>query len=362
MAKDRAARRRHLGEHGFRGLGRNPDRMMNRISNGGAIEMAHVAAMPSERKMAASGHLWTIACALRDTVLPIAKRSAERLTFTVGDPRLGTVRLDGLYRENAAAGTLAVIIHGLGGSAASSYCANAAAAAARVGHSSLCLSMRGADMSGEDIYHAGLSADVRTVLAEPRFARYQRILLLGYSFGGYLAIRSAIDRIDSRLSAIAAVCPPLDLAGVMNAGEAPCRSLYRRAILVRLIRCYAEAAARKRVPTPIDVVRQARRCSEWNELTIVPRFGFRSVGDYYRSVDVIPGLHTLDVPCLIVASENDPIVPAHLLQAALAEANGPVTVRWTSQGGHIAFPARVSLGMNGPLGLENQLFNWFANC
>jgi predicted alpha/beta-fold hydrolase len=147
----------------------------------------------------------------------------------------------------------------------------------------------------------------------------------------------------------------------MNAGDAPSRSLYRRAILAQLNRCYAEAAARKRVPTPIELVRQARCCSEWNELAIVPRFRFRSVCDYYRSIDVIPGLHTLDVPCLIVASENDPIVPAHIMQAALAEADGSVTMRWARQGGHLAFPARVSLGVNGPLGLENQLFNWFAD-
>jgi predicted alpha/beta-fold hydrolase len=147
--------------------------------------------------------------------------------------------LTGLLSEIADSETILLIVHGLSGNALSPYCARAAHAAAQSGFSSLRLSLRGADYSGEDIFHGGTTEDLHAALAAPVIARYKSVLLLGYSVGGHIALRAAIDPVDARLRAAAAVCPPLDLNAATTAFDRPGRKPYRRHIFRDLNKAYA---------------------------------------------------------------------------------------------------------------------------
>jgi hypothetical protein len=102
------------------------------------------------------------------------------------------VRLTGLLSEIPGSQTVLLIVHGLSGNALSPYCTRAAYAAAQSGFSSLRLSLRGADYSGEDIFHGGTTDDLRAALAAPEIARYKHVLLLGYSVGGHIALRQQL--------------------------------------------------------------------------------------------------------------------------------------------------------------------------
>ncbi len=334
------------------------------LANGGMLASVSGAAPRTKAPAGGSssdGHLRTFFSALRAAFARVAVRESERISFDLPDPLLGVVRLTGLYRVCEGADTLVVILHGLGAGADSLHCSEAADGAYSAGCSSLRLSMRGADFSGEDIYHAGLSDDLRVVLASPVFAHYRRVILVGYSFGGNLAIRSAIDRVDARISAVAAVCPPLDLEAVMNAGDEPQKVFYKRAILAGLNRQYAAVAARGRTVMPLRVVAQAKTCSAWNEAAIVVRFGFRDVKEYYDRTSVVPELHRLNVPCLVIAAAHDPIVPASLIRQALARAGANVSIRWSALGGHLSFPAQLDLGTGGKPGLQRQMYHWLLS-
>src|SRR5262249_52678239 len=157
------------------------------------------------------GHFWTVAGSLAGSLLPAGADPARPFRATAHDPVAGPVRLSGLLDAVPGAETLVLIIHGLGGSALAPYCAAGARAARQAGYASLRLSLRGADMSGEDLYHGGLTEDLRAALASPEAAAYRHVLLLGYSVGGHVALRATLDRIDPRVRAVAAVCAPLDL-------------------------------------------------------------------------------------------------------------------------------------------------------
>src|SRR5882724_8244628 len=157
------------------------------------------------------GHLWTVTPALLAQLCPWAGPPARVFHTVVWDPTSGPVRLTGLLSEVAGSETIVVIVHGLAGNALSPYCAKAARAAAQAGLSSLRLSLRGADYSGEDIFHGGMTQDLRAALGTLEIARYKRVVLLGYSVGGHIALRAATDEVDARLEAVAAICPPLDL-------------------------------------------------------------------------------------------------------------------------------------------------------
>jgi predicted alpha/beta-fold hydrolase len=307
-----------------------------------------------------AGHCWTVAPALWAYAMPLAERAAQPFQAVVEDPVIGPVRLSGVLRDLPDSDTLVLIVHGLAGNAHSAYCVAAARAAEQAGYASLRLSLRGADYSGEDIFHGGLTADLRAALASLQLARYSRVLLLGYSVGGHIALSAALDGVDPRLRAVTAICPPLDLDAATRAFDEPARRLYRRHIFAGLDKSYAVTAARRQVPTPPAVVKRARSCRERDALTVVPRFGFQSEADYYARASVAPRLHHLAIPSLLVASRHDPIIPARTLRPAIANASAALTVRWVERGGHVFFPAGLDLGQGGPLGLEAQVVRWLA--
>src|SRR5215216_1742503 len=104
-----------------------------------------------------AGHLWTIVSSLLNSARPLAGPPARDFYTAVEDTLIGKVRLTGLFSDIAESDTLVLIVHGLAGNARSPYCTLAAQAAYDAGYASLRLSMRGADFSGEDIFHGGLT-------------------------------------------------------------------------------------------------------------------------------------------------------------------------------------------------------------
>jgi predicted alpha/beta-fold hydrolase len=126
-------------------------------------------------KQRLAGHLWTVAPSLLALLYPPAGPRARTFQTMVKDPTMGQVRLTGLLSEIAGSETIILIVHGLSGNAMSPYCALAARAATQAGFSSLRLSLRGADYSGEDILHGGITQDLWAALAAPEIARYRRV-------------------------------------------------------------------------------------------------------------------------------------------------------------------------------------------
>lgn len=305
-----------------------------------------------------AGHLWTVVPSLISSARPLAGPPAQDFCTIVNDPIMGNIRLTGLFSDRAESDTLVLIVHGLSGDARSPYCAVAAQIAHNAGFASLRLSLRGSDMSGEDIVHGGLTDDLRGALADPKLARFRRVFLFGYSIGGHIALRAGIDQIDPRLWAIAAICPPLDLQAATIAFDDPSIRVYRRHIVDGLDKSYALVAARRRAPTPLAEVKRARSCRDRDAITIVPRFGFASASDYYQRASVSADLHRLQIPSLMIASRQDPIIPAQTLEPAIADASAALTVRWVDAGGHIFFPSSLDLGEPGRRGLESQVMNW----
>lgn len=289
-----------------------------------------------------------------------AAPAAQRWSGQVDDPRLGPLRLTGLLQVPSAASTLLLAVHGLGGSADSPYLEGAAVAAAAAGWACLRLNMRGADGSGEDFYHAALTADLHAALASPELAAFSDVCVIGYSLGGHLALRLASEPHDARVRAVAAVCSPLDLARGLLAIDSPRARPYRDYVLRRLKAAYVEVARRRPVPSPLEAVLRARSLREWDALTVVPRHGFASPEDYYARASVAGRLGGLRVPALLVNTEHDPMVPAAVVRPALVAPAPLLDVRWLRRGGHVGFPADIDLGQDARRGLEPQVLSWLG--
>lgn len=307
--------------------------------------------------LSVAGHYWTIAPLAAHTLRPRPAPPSRSFWATVEDPKVGAVRLSGRLRDRPG-DALVVLIHGLGGDVGSHYLLEAARAAEDAGLSSLRLNLRGADRTGEDFYHAALTADLHAAIASPELARYERLYLLGYSLGGHLALRCATEPLDPRVRAVAAICPPLDLAVGAHAIDEPRRAVYRRHVLTALQEIYAAVARRREVPLPVPLARRIRKLREWDQRVVAPRFGFDSVAHYYHEASVAPRLTHLTVPALVVEARHDPMVPEATVLPALERISPMLDARWIERGGHVGFPASATLGVPGPPGIEGQALAW----
>ena len=278
---------------------------------------------------------------------------------TVHDAKYGDVRLSGWLRARPGSDTLVVLVHGLGGSATSRYVLRAARACDEAGLSYLRVNCRGADRSGEDIYHAGLTDDLRATLASPALSRFSRIYVVGFSMGGHIAMRWSLepDR-DPRVRALVAICSPLDLAFGAHDIQRPSGLPYQWHVMRGLKEMYAAAAGRRELPAPLEEILSIRTILEWDEAVVVPRFGFESLSHYYDTAAVGPQLHRMDLPTLFVAAEEDPVVNSAGLRPWLKEASPAVEVAWTQRGGHVGFPDDLALDGKDVGPLEPQLLRW----
>ena len=305
-----------------------------------------------------SGHYWTLAAQVSSRVRG-QTYSGEAWSAEFDDPVMGLVGLCGILHTNPQAESIVVLVHGLGGSPESLYLPPIARELVGAGFSCLRLGLRGADRSGSDFYHAGLTQDLKVALASPQLSRYKRIYLLGVSLGGHVSLRLATEEHDPRLSGVLTVCAPLNLSLTSQNMDSPWRLPYRSYILRSLIEIYGELAKRReQIPTPLPRIKAVRSLREWDALTVVPRFGFASVDEYYRSMSVGDELHKISLPVLFVASRHDPMVTANSLQESLASRPPNIELHWAERGGHVAFPRNLKLGFSDKAGLPAQLAAW----
>ncbi|HEY6878254.1 MAG TPA: alpha/beta fold hydrolase [Polyangiales bacterium] len=307
-------------------------------------------------KDALHGHAYTLVPRIvhgRSLVPPPAEPWRTRC---VEDGR--EVEISGLLSEVHGADTLLIILHGCGGAPSSHYAVLAARHFHAQGVSVLRLAWRGADLAGEDIYHAAQTADVHAAIADARFQGYRRIWLLGYSLGGHCCLHVAHETRDPRVAAVATVCPVLHLAQTNLAIDHPSRAMYRRYVLSGLISNYEPYAAKGRAQTPFSRVRRATTFRVYDSLAIVPRYGFASVDDYYERACASRVVGQIERPTLVLVARHDPMLPWTIAHNVRGSFSSAVTFIESERGGHAGFPADLDLGERGPRGLEAQVHAW----
>lgn len=299
------------------------------------------------------GHAYTLAPRLiygRKLVPPAAETWRARCP--------DGAEISGLLSEARGADTLLIVLHGCGGAPTSHYAVLATRYFVEQGVSVLRLAWRGADFEGHDIYHAAQTADVHAAIADARFAGYRRIWLLGYSLGGHCCLHVAHESRDPRVKAVATVCPVLHLVQTNVAIDSPSRSMYRRYVLGGLISNYQPVDARGRAPTPFARVRRATTFRAYDALTVVPRYGFADVDDYYTRACASRIVGLIERPTLVVAARHDPMLPWQIAEHVRPSFSQAVSFAWAERGGHAGFPANLDLGERAPLGLEAQVHAW----
>jgi len=117
-------------------------------------------------------------------------------------------------------------------------------------------------------------------------------------------------------------------------------------------------AARGLAPTPLHHVRRATTFRAYDALTVVPRYGFASVDDYYTRACASRVLGSIALPTLVVSARHDPMLPWQIAESVRPSFSPAISFLWAERGGHAGFPRDLDLGETASLGLEPQVHAW----
>ncbi len=294
-----------------------------------------------------NGHLQTVAA----VYLPhkVAPYRATRHFVSVDDvrPEDGGDQI-ALHEDRPAelrpTTPVVLLIHGLSGCYLSKYMCRMADRLTARGHATYRMDMRGCG-AGEDVArrptHCGRSGDV-TAAVEFISARHPEapLLVVGYSMGGTLALNMLAEAGHTRIGnfeRLLAICPPINLFAVQKQLATRLGRRYDR-FFVRSL--WQQITTRWRrfpdmkphAPPPLP-----KMLEEINEWVIAPSGGFASAADYYEQTQPGPKLASIKQPAMILAAQDDPIVPTGpLLEYPLGD---HVETLVAPGGGHLGFLA-----------------------
>ena len=193
-------------------------------------------------------------------------------------------------------------------------------------------------------YHAGRSDDVRAALtAIEEACPSSPVTLAGFSLSGNIVLKllgEAPERVPANVAKAAAVSPPIDLGACVRSLVGPLQRVYDRHF-VRLLCWQVKSNRRLRPEVPPLSSRRPRSIFEFDDLYTGPVCGFGSADNYYASSSARRLIEQIRVPTLILAAQDDPLVPIGCLHDL--RPNNRVLLHVTDHGGHLGYIARPGI-------------------
>jgi uncharacterized protein len=240
-----------------------------------------------------------------------------------------------------------VLVHGLEGSSESRYMLGIAAKACAAGFNVLRVNQRncgGTEHLTPTLYESGLARDYRAILEE-LIAKdgLPEIFFGAYSMGGNLVMKMAGefgDHPPRELRGICAVCPSLDLRASSDASNVRANIFYKWHFLW----CFKRRLRRKAKLFPqrykAKGMWRLQSIRAWHEAITAPTCGYRNADDYYDRASALRVIDRIRVPVLILAAQDDPIVPIAPFRDPRIAANPFITLVTPKYGGHCGFVSR----------------------
>ncbi len=251
------------------------------------------------------------------------------------------------YQPKERASSPAIILlHGLVSGDDAGYMLSMGLHAYAAGYHVIRMNMRGAGESKRicpRLYHAGLEKDLIAV-ARAVAREIPLIGLFGVSLGAnhvLLALGRSKTVLPEAVRAGVALCPPLDLMTSTRVLHTFGNRLYMWHMLAGLKGAYAQIQKNSDGFYAAGEELTVRSVREFDERITAPHAGFLSADDYYTRSSSGPFVRDIDRPTLIVASDDDPIIPGDSVRQFAAPGNRNVVPDPT--GGHVGFtsPSRA---------------------
>jgi predicted alpha/beta-fold hydrolase len=240
---------------------------------------------------------------------------------------------------------LLVILHGLEGSADSSYARMLLQSAFDLGWRSCVLHFRDCGDYRNRLprrYHAGETNDLRFFLNTLRPSPGDdegpaSIFAVGYSLGGNVLLKYLGESGDETpLQAACAVCVPLNLYTCAEALNIGFSKIYQRYLLKRMKRSVEGKFNRHTAAFDWQRAMSARTFAEFDDWVTAPLHGFTGMQDYYDKCSSTQFLGGIERPTLIVNALDDPFMRPDVIPPTEALSTH-VTVEVAEHGGHVGF-------------------------
>ncbi len=240
-----------------------------------------------------------------------------------------------------------ILVHGLEGSSESGYMRSFAHYACTAGWRVHRTNIRTCGPTEDwcnTLYHAGLTSDLKFIVRE--LARQGRgpLYIIGYSLGGNQVLKATAELSDESPGIIAgtcSVCTPIDLALCSRKIEHPSNFIYMN----RFLRSMKARLRRRSAMFPgafslhdLDEVRTIWQID--NQVT-ARHFGFGTAENYYSTQSAGVHIDRVKTPTMMVAAEDDPIVPINCYDNPVVAANPNLKFVPVRRGGHVSFLSRT---------------------
>lgn len=242
-------------------------------------------------------------------------------------------------------GPIALVLHGLAGSANSSYAKGLCATLQSIGWTAVVVQFRGCSAEPNRLvrsYHAGDTGDMAFAFEHIQ-RRYpaRKFAAIGYSLGGNALLKWLGEGESPALSAAVAVSVPFDLGASADTLNRGFTRIYQRYLIVALSRALT-ARPQALEPAQSAALLELNSGSdfwEFDDRITAPLHGFKDVHDYYQRCSSSQYLQHIKVPTLLLQALDDPFVAPNSVpnQRDLPEC---ITLELSDRGGHVGFIAQ----------------------
>jgi len=266
---------------------------------------------------------------------------AEVLHLPAGDGS-GDRMIGLLSRPETETRPLAVLVHGLAGSASSLYMRMTARHLLDRGYPVLRLNLRGAGVSAMSCtcrYNAGQSGDIADALGRLEPSLMARgAFIVGFSLGGNILLKFLAEQAGQfPILAAASVSAPIDLAASARRIMAPRNWLYHKWLLAETKRAWAGAVLTEGQRRGHA---EARSMYEFDDRVVGPCAGFSGADEYYARCMGLRFLDRIKVPTLVIHAVDDPWIPVSILNGVAWPDMPCLTPLIADGGGHVGFHGR----------------------
>jgi predicted alpha/beta-fold hydrolase len=281
------------------------------------------------------GHAQTIHPTLR--CVPTLTPTSERMELEDGD----FLDLDWIATDK---NKLAILCHGLEGSARSRYMRGMAIALMKRGWDVLAWNFRNCSEEPNRLlssYHSGKTDDLEHVIQHVIAKRqYDRIDLVGFSLGGNLILKYIGERgekIDPILHRAVAFSAPCELACSSHELSKWQNQIYMQRFL-KTLRAKIKVK-HLRFPEDLDIsgISKIQNFSQFDGRFTAPIHGFESAEDYWTRSSSRQYLSAITIPTLLINAANDPFLGPRCYPFEEAETNSFFYLEVPNQGGHVGF-------------------------
>lgn len=248
------------------------------------------------------------------------------------------------FAELPADAPLALVLHGLEGTARSGYMLALFRDLVDQGIRAVGMNFR--SCSGEmnrlpRSYHAGETDDLRFLLDLLRGrCAGATVGAAGFSLGGNMLLKYLGEEGEEalgKLRAAVTVSVPFDLTAGAVKLERGMGRVYTRYFMRRLLRKVRLKRELLTEACEVERVARTRTIREFDDAVTAPLHGFRDAAHYYEESSSAGYLAAIRVPTLLLHAVDDPFLPAEAIPHETIRDNPALTERFTPAGGHVGF-------------------------